>query len=427
MSSITELCDLYAEAIRKLVDSIRQCNQSGYLGSAFSSRLLGRPEHDRLAMIGMNYVKNTIMDALMKSVLPLSLPFTCHTPEIMYHAAALMADDVCLGHVYLSLRLFELVEGYTTALAPAEEAAVVKAVVGELALLLDSTSDSERSQTLELTLSRLIAYILESGRDRLTYVKEVVFPEYQGPTAATVPRVEAARPNVAASASHRGDGLLEQLLMRGSVVSTLQRLRLMASASRCEAISVSVCRTAPHMSILRQLHLTRTLELLAGSTSKGSSFGRDCSEALIAAIEGLVEASTTCWHFENDQQLQAFRSCGLPHSLEVQLTALMTDRAHPVAEFWDVTSSMFSSVLSAPLWLQSYGKTAHIHSDLRMAIADDSRGEASGDILVPPYYRVSINDNDHKAAVRQFREGSTLLPVSARVDLANLAAAGPLG
>ncbi|KAH0472982.1 MAG: uncharacterized protein KVP18_004843 [Porospora cf. gigantea A] len=427
MSSITELCDLYAEAIRKLIESIGLCHQSGYLGSAFSTRLFGRPEHDRLAMIGLNYVKNTIMDALMKSVLPLSLPFTCQTPDIMFHAAALMADDVCLGHVYLSLRLFELVEGYTSALAPAEEAAVVKAAVGELALHLDSASDSQRNQTLELTLSMLIAYILESGRDRLTYVKEVVFPEFQGPTAATVPRMEASRTHVAASATHRGDGLLEQLLMRGSVVSTLQRLRLMASTRRCEAISVSVCRTAPHMSILRQLHLTRTLELLATSSSKRSGFGRDCSEALIAAIEGLVNASTTRWHFENDQQLQALHACGLPHSMEAQLTQLMTDRARPVEEFWDVTSSMFSSVLSAPLWLQSYGKNAHVHSDLRMAIADDSRGEASGGILVPPYYRVSVNDNDHKAAVRQFREGSTLLPVSVRVDLANLTAAGTLG
>lgn len=118
------------------------------------------------------------------------------TPKSTALTAACCLDDVNLEHVFSILRVGELLENCSSLpLTRQHHATIMSAVLGELELVgseLHEQSSSGGGSTsncvalLRATVSQIVDFICEAGRDRATYMKEIFCRLI--PTSAPRPR-----------------------------------------------------------------------------------------------------------------------------------------------------------------------------------------------------------------------------------------------
>ncbi|KAL8270536.1 hypothetical protein Esti_005507 [Eimeria stiedai] len=237
---------------------------------------------------------------------------------------ACICDEVNLAHVFVVLRVEELLENLSTELSPSQCAQVMLAILGELHLVRRDMQEATRSKSPEFEEFRekssvflrkasqlLMSFIAESGRDRFCYVKEaLIHPEATCARPSPIANLKGIQGKRAelpfGAASHgrtwqnrepfelaealradldsndlytssmyalyrRGDPVLETLLHSGSLLSLWHRLHALCkrqSSQGQETVKWSVVRQAPRLNRLRQLLFTRLLQCLCHSVGR---------------------------------------------------------------------------------------------------------------------------------------------------------------
>ncbi|RQX69467.1 hypothetical protein TGCAST_209490 [Toxoplasma gondii CAST] len=289
---------------------------------------------------------------------------------------ASIVDECNLAHIFQILRVEELLECNAQCLPVTVAASVLLAIVGELDAvrmdLLNMKKDvreldnfrRESAQFLTDTLEFLVEFIVESGRDRFTYIKEALIlptatPPRPIPSLGQQPpkssqkvasdlrssddpfslAARMAQGDAIAEGSdggqeyltslyalyRRGDLQLEILLNSGSILSIWRRLKALFELPRATAqdlIRWAVIRQAPRLNRLRQLIFTRLLQVLCNPSLRTGKIKGDVpdfprkalkQDRAIAAtvLSAFARSGVKAWCYESEsQKLDIVRGMG---------------------------------------------------------------------------------------------------------------------
>ncbi|KAF8820524.1 hypothetical protein IE077_003084, partial [Cardiosporidium cionae] len=203
---------------------------------------------------------------------------------------ACVIDDVNLAHVANLLRIEEILEGFICDLPISLLATILTSIIGELAEAQKQieTQEAERVNAeetalfIESTLHQLMSLIIETGRDRATYIKEaVISPPITPPRpskacsnamewkrellneekdifglsqafASDLDGIRSDSPFLQTlyASYRRGDSVLESFLLSGSIYSLTRRLFYLYAlhqSSPKELIRWSLIRQLPRL------------------------------------------------------------------------------------------------------------------------------------------------------------------------------------
>nr|CEL64481.1 TPA: hypothetical protein BN1204_003790 [Neospora caninum Liverpool] len=290
---------------------------------------------------------------------------------------ASIVDDCNLAHIFHVLRVEELLEANSQCLPVTAAASIIIAIVGELDAmrmgLLNMQKDvreldnfrRDSAKFLTNVLQTLVEFIVESGRDRFTYIKEALLlptttPPRPIPSLGQLPPSNSQQvvSDIASSGNafslaarlaqddgnaqdfgggreyltslyalyRRGDLQLETLLNSGSIVSIWRRLKALFDLPRATAqdlIRWAVIRQAPRLNRLRQLIFTRLLQVLCNPSLRIETQKADVSDlprkalqkdrAIAATVlSAFAQSGVKAWCYENElQKIDIVRGAGV--------------------------------------------------------------------------------------------------------------------
>ncbi|PHJ24716.1 hypothetical protein CSUI_001415 [Cystoisospora suis] len=356
----------------------------GFLHCSLDLRLMNASDPSFLHYVGLgkDYLGTYVTRRLRKTGLGLQSKY-------MHRSfAASVVDDCNLAHVTQVLRIEELLESNFQDLPVSVSSLVLLAIIGELEAVLadlqrveeDSTELAEfKTRSVKFvskTLGQLVDFIVESGRDRFTYIKESLIlptatPPRPGPVGDTTAPRDVKR--IAADLKlgkdpfllarrfanddtgsgdvdlgtdyltslyalyKRGDPQLEVLLHSGSILSLWRRLHALfglPQQTARELVRWSIIRQAPRMNKLRQLVFTRLVQILCNPSLRGASKAAELKDlqnlqarrdAAIAytVLSAFSKSGVKIWCYESEaQKLDIVRS-GMPPDIVEKVMAII--------------------------------------------------------------------------------------------------------
>ncbi|PFH31871.1 hypothetical protein BESB_023630 [Besnoitia besnoiti] len=352
----------YDFLISSLSERLDTAKCRGFLSCSLDMRLVDSfdPAFLHYVGLGKTYLGGFIVKHLNRTGLGLQSRYMHHS------LSASIVDECNLAHIVQVLRMEELLEAHSQCLSVSVAASILLAVVGELDAVktelqriwkgkpeLDSfKQDSVRFLTH--TLQSLVDFIVESGRDRFTYIKEALIlptatPPRPGPGLGSLPPesaeiaadlvlarnpfglaarfarddsnaddAEGGREYLASlyALYRRGDQQLEVLLNSGSILSIWRRLHALFDLPRATArdlVRWAVIRQVPRLNRLRQLIFTRLLQVLCNPSLRvvaGNEVAPDLEkktakrDALIGytVLSAFADSGVRVWCYESESQ-----------------------------------------------------------------------------------------------------------------------------
>ncbi|PFH36643.1 hypothetical protein BESB_048350 [Besnoitia besnoiti] len=346
----------YEHLLASLSEKLDIAKARGLVHGSISIRLANTYDPVFLDFLGKG--KTLIRESLREMAPP---PGVAERDRLVCAAVkAAVVDDVNLARVFQVLRIEELLENCFEDLTITMSAAVVCAILGELKAVAEQLEADEEDDRLRefnrqtvcfihATISTLTNFIIESGRDRFTYMKETTVSSASVPPRVVicrppgtrladinkalqcaanpyelntlfaeeltyVPVTEAQQSGVPAFQS--GDRVLELLLRFGSVLGIIGRLQRLYSRywqQSEQLIKWSFCRQAPRLHRMRQLAVTEVmyaLSRLLDSADKTSRARAALSQELLSMhkgilktiVDGLLTSGLTAWCYEREEQ-----------------------------------------------------------------------------------------------------------------------------
>ncbi|OII78217.1 hypothetical protein cand_034420 [Cryptosporidium andersoni] len=347
----------YEYLLHKICDMLDECKQLGFLmiSTDYANAYLNTSAFQNYVSIGSNALREDI-----RRIAELISSFS--TPGILSYMSACCVDDINLSHIFSLLRLHTLLEHYPKPLIlHTQRAQIVIAMYGELSavrrdletgilkrqndnnnLLLTRKYNNEQCiELLKKTINQFTGIIVDSGRDRSTYIKEA----FCAP-AFTPPRTNIAIPidndlqlsdNLNGQMNHsislipcsnKGDPLLVTALLCGSTLSIWQRLYLLYDPDRetsKESIVHAVAYAAPKMDRMRQLVFTSFLQALCRPkwnedntlklSNKMKRNQNQNTEIIQLVVRGFLSSGISVWSYEYPQQVHDITSS---HALSIR-------------------------------------------------------------------------------------------------------------
>ncbi|KAH7649530.1 hypothetical protein FG379_001156 [Cryptosporidium bovis] len=356
----------YEYLIHRICDLLDQCKQLGflYVSTDYRNVNFSNPIFQNYVLIGSNSMREFLKDMLDKMT-----PF--YTSGILSYLGACCIDDINLSHIFSLLRIHTLMEYYPESLNQHKlRASILTGIFGELVGTKndleigkynfkntkqkineigfnrnnkdnnsnnnnnnDDTSDYEQCiELLKLTINQLCGLILDSGRDRSTYIKEVFCaPSFAPPKSDifSISRNDEIDNQLSVqgmvnriSNVNKGDPLLVSALLCGSSLSIWQRIHLLYDPDREQSkdlIVYSVVYAAPLMDRMRQLVFTSFLQSLCRPqwctnflpqlSNKMKRFNNQYSEIVQLIVKGFILSGVTIWSYESQQQIHDISTC----------------------------------------------------------------------------------------------------------------------
>ncbi|KAH8739055.1 hypothetical protein FG386_000922 [Cryptosporidium ryanae] len=353
----------YEYLVHRICDLLDQCKQLGflYVSTDYRNADLSNPIFQNYVLIGSNSMREFIKDMLDKMT-------SFYTPGILSYLGACCIDDINLSHIFSLLRIHTLMEYYPKCLTQHKlKAAILTGIFGELVGTKndlevgkynfkntkqkiseigfnkdnrdknnsgnDGSSDYDQCiELLKLTINQLCGLILDSGRDRSTYIKEVFCAPSFAPPKSDIFSINSNddihnQISVQSMVSrvsnvNKGDPLLVSALLCGSSLSIWQRIHLLYDPDREQSkdlIVYSVIYAAPLMDRMRQLVFTSFLQSLCRPqwctnflpqlSNKMKRFNNQYSEIVRLVVRGFILSGVTIWSYESQQQIHDIGTC----------------------------------------------------------------------------------------------------------------------
>ncbi|KAF7456301.1 hypothetical protein HWI79_3154 [Cryptosporidium felis] len=344
----------YEYLLHRICDLLDQCKQMGFLhiSTDYRNVNMSNSSFQNYIMLG-----STSMREFMREMIEKMSPF--YTPGILSYLAACCVDDINLSHLFSLLRLHNIMEYYPKSVSQHKQRALIlTAIFGELVAIKKDfeggkiklrdlkrrsgkgfdgkNSDNEQCiELLKLTLNQLGGLILDSGRDRATFIKEVFCAPTFAPPKSDIfsinndellnGRIPAQGMINRVSNVNKGDPLLVSALLCGSSLSIWQRIHLLYDPDREQAkdsIVYAIMYAAPLMDRMRQLVFTSLLQsfcrpqwcnnFLPQLSDKMKRFNNQNIEITQLIVRGFMLSGVTIWSYEFPQQIYDIStSCAL--------------------------------------------------------------------------------------------------------------------
>ncbi|TRY52482.1 Uncharacterized protein CTYZ_00002719 [Cryptosporidium tyzzeri] len=339
----------YEYLLHRICDLLDQCKQMGFLhiSTDYRNVFTSNSTFQNYILIG-----SSSMREFMKEMIEKMTPF--YTPGILSYLAACCVDDINLSHLFSLLRLHNIMEYYPKSVNEHKQrATILTAIFGELYAIKNDfeegklklndfkrghVNNSENEQSIELlkmTINQLGGLILDSGRDRATFIKEAFCaPSFAPPKSDifSINNDELLNDHLQTqvmvnrvSNVNKGDPLLVSALLCGSSLSIWQRIHLLYDPDRNQAkdsIVYAVIYAAPLMDRMRQLVFTSLLQsfcrpqwcnsLLPQLSDKMRRFNNQNTEIIQLIVRGFLLSGVTIWSYESPQQIYDIStSCAL--------------------------------------------------------------------------------------------------------------------
>ncbi|KAJ1608239.1 hypothetical protein OIY81_2712 [Cryptosporidium canis] len=339
----------YEYLLHRICDLLDQCKQMGFLhvSTDYRNVCTSNSTFQNYILLG-----SSSMREFMKEMIEKMSPF--YTPGILSYLAACCVDDINLSHLFSLLKIHNIMEYYPKSVSlHKQRALILTAIFGELFAIKNdfeegklrlkdfkrgNASNSEHEQCVELlkmTINQLGGLIMDSGRDRATFIKEAFCaPSFAPPKSDifSINNDELLNGHLQEhgmvsriSNVNKGDPLLVSALLCGSSLSIWQRIHLLYDPDRDQAkdsIVYAIIYAAPLMDRMRQLVFTSLLQsfcrpqwcnnFLPQLSDKMRRFNNQNTEIIQLIVRGFLLSGVTIWSYESNQQIYDIStSCAL--------------------------------------------------------------------------------------------------------------------